>query len=148
MKLIEKALSQYGIEEMAGREENSPEILEYFADLDYPWVKTDETSWCSAFVNWVAQQCGYEFSGKLDARSWLNYGDEVYIPAIGDLAIFWRIARDDWRGHVGFFVRETEDTVFVLGGNQDNKVCVKEYPKEGRRIGLIGYRRLRKLREK
>ena len=143
--LIEKALSQYGIEEQAGREMNSPEILEYFRELNYPWVKTDETSWCSAFVNWVAMQCGYEFSGKLDARSWLNMGVEPYMPALGDVAIFWRISKDDWRGHVGFFIREDDEHVWVLGGNQNNMVCIKKYPKEGKRFGLLGYRRLSKL---
>ena len=41
-----------------------------------------------------------------------------------------------WQGHVGFAVREFEHTVLVLGGNQNNQVCLKHYP----RAQLLGYR--------
>lgn len=39
-------------------------------------------------------------------------------------------------GHVGFYVRETDRYVYILGGNQGNKVSVAAYDK-GR---IIAYR--------
>jgi len=141
-ELIIRALHEYGIKEQSGIEQNSPEIIEYFKEIGFSWVKTDETSWCSAFVNYIAKVMGYQYSGKLDARSWLNVGAGVKFPEPGDIAIFWRIAKNDWRGHVGFFIRETEHYVWVLGGNQSNMVCIKRYPKEWHNFGLLEYRRI------
>ena len=39
-------------------------------------------------------------------------------------------------GHVGFYVRETDRYVYILGGNQSNKVSIAGYDK-GR---IIAYR--------
>lgn len=39
-------------------------------------------------------------------------------------------------GHVGFYVRETDKYVYILGGNQGNKVSIAGYDK-GR---IIAYR--------
>lgn len=39
-------------------------------------------------------------------------------------------------GHVGFYVRETDKYVYILGGNQSNKVSIAGYDK-GR---IIAYR--------
>lgn len=142
MELIKKALGEYGITEMQGAIANNPEIIKYFADIGQIWVKTDETAWCSAFVNWVAKECEYEYTSKLNARSWLDIGSPIeHFQQIGDIVVLWRVSVKDWRGHVGFYINETEDSIFILGGNQGNKVCIKEYPKSR----LLGYRRLRKL---
>jgi len=137
--LIETALSQYGVKEIPG-EENNPEILKYFQEIGQEWVKTELTSWCSAYVNWVAKTEGYEYSGKLDARSWLNVGESVFHPKIGDLVILWRVAKKDWRGHVGFYINEDDIYFNILGGNQSNQVCIKEYLK----TRLLEFRRLRR----
>lgn len=73
-KLLQIALSQYGVAEIPGKNHN-PEVLKYFTEIGHSWVKDDETSWCSAFMNWVAMKAGAERSGKLDARSWLAVGE-------------------------------------------------------------------------
>lgn len=139
--MINKALSQYGITEIQGAVANNPEIIKYFVSCNQIWVKTDETAWCSAFVNWVAKESGYEYTSKLNARSWLDVGEPIEkFQRVGDLVILWRVSRKDWRGHVGFYINEDEDYIYILGGNQGNKVCIKPYPKKR----LLGYRRLRK----
>ena len=46
-----KAMSFYGLKEVPGKEHN-PKILEFFEDIGHEWVKDDETSWCSAFINY------------------------------------------------------------------------------------------------
>lgn len=134
------ALSQYGLKEVPGTT-NNPLILKFFAESGHKWVQDDETAWCSAFVNWCAKKCGYEFTGKLNARSWLNIGWQASSPEMGDLAILWRESPMSWKGHVGFVVNIIGDQVYVLGGNQRNQVNVTAYPLDR----VIEFRRLRKL---
>lgn len=131
IKLIELALNEYGVTEVPGKE-NNPRIMQYFREIGKSWVQNDETSWCSAFVNWICMKAGAEYSGELNARSWLKLGlgKEIDDPKPFDIAIFWRVAKDDWRGHVGFYINETADHINVLGGNQRNMVCIESYPKE------------------
>lgn len=139
--ILSTALSQYGISEMPGEEKNNPEILKYFDIIGQKWVKTDETAWCSAFVNWCAKMSGYDFTGKLNARSWLDIGHNVIKPVQGDIVIFWRELPNSWKGHVGIYISESLTDIYVLSGNQSNKVCIKPYKK----TRLLGYRRLNKL---
>lgn len=126
--LIEKALSQYGITEIKGDKSN-PEINKYFNEIGQTWAD-DEVSWCSAFVNWVCKTENFEYSGKLTARSWLDIGTTIITPKLGNIVILWREDPDSWKGHVGFFVREDKNNIWVLGGNQSNTVNISSYPKE------------------
>lgn len=139
MELIKKAFTQYGVKEIAGQKDH-PQILKYFNILGFDGARLkDETAWCSAFVNWVAKTEGYEYTGKLNARSWLKVGEKIENPDFGDVVVLWRESPDSWKGHVGFFVKETRRYIYVLGGNQNNSVCIKAYPK----TRLLGYRRLK-----
>ena len=133
------ALTQYGVSEIPGKSHN-PEILKYFSEIGHIWVKDDETAWCSAFVNWCCRKMRYEYSGKLNARSWLIVGRTLEKPVPGCIAVFWRNSPDAATGHVGFFVRESKDHVWVLGGNQGNMVKITAYPKSE----LLNYRMLKK----
>lgn len=138
MNLISKALSEYGVKETVGSKDNL-RILKYFNELGFDGAKLkDETAWCSAYANWVAKTSGYEYSGKLTARSWLRIGTSTSIPKVGDIVVFWRESPQSWKGHVGFFIKETKNYVYVLGGNQRNMVCIKAYPKPK----VLDYRQL------
>ncbi|MEM9680608.1 MAG: TIGR02594 family protein [Bacteroidota bacterium] len=144
MHLINKALSEYGVKEIVGSKDNQ-RILKYFNDLGFDGKKLkDETAWCSAFANWVAKTSGYEYSGKLNARSWLSVGESVVNPEVGDIVVFWRESPESWKGHVAFFIKATRGYVYVLGGNQGNKVCIKAYPKNR----VLDYKKLNKLWKK
>lgn len=142
--LLDIALREYGVEEIVGGLHN-PTILDYFRESGHAWVHDDETAWCSAFMNAMALRSGLEYTGKLNARSWLDVGEEISSPMIGDVVIFWRGSPDSWKGHVGIFINYDEDgkKINVLGGNQGNKVCVSGYDK-GR---LLGFRRLGRLKQ-
>lgn len=137
------ALTQYGIKETVGKEDN-PEVIKYFDLLGFGHLK-DETAWCSAFVNWCCFMAGLPYTKKLFAVSWLKWGTPVDVPKVGDVAIFWRGAFNGEtigntnikKGHVGFYVREDDRHIWVLGGNQGNRVQISAYPKSK----LIGYRR-------
>jgi uncharacterized protein (TIGR02594 family) len=135
--LFYKALEFYGLEEVTG-EEHNPEILAMFAEIGCDWVQDDETSWCSAFVGYLCKQLNYERSNELTARSWLKVGEEC-APEIGCIVVLWRVSVSDWRGHVGFYINSDNRYIYILGGNQDNSVCIKRYPRER----LLGYRRLK-----
>lgn len=134
----EIALSQFGIKEIVGSKDN-PEVLKYFDEIGFDGSKLkDETSWCSAFANWVAKKANKDYTKRLDARSWLKVGKETNQPEPGDVVVFWRESPKSWKGHVGFYVNETKDHINVLGGNQSNQVKISAYPKSR----LLGYRRL------
>ncbi|WP_431166327.1 TIGR02594 family protein [Tenacibaculum halocynthiae] len=137
-KIIEKALSQYGIREIKGIRDN-PKVLRYFNELGYDGYKLkDETAWCSAFANWVCKKVGVDYSGKLNARSWLGVGKPVEIPKQGDIVVLWRESPNSWKGHVGFYIRQTKNYVYVLGGNQNDQVNIQAYPKKR----LLQFRRV------
>ncbi|WP_062062702.1 TIGR02594 family protein [Aquimarina longa] len=137
---IEIALAEYGVTERNGTLHDK-RILQYFKDIGHSWVTTDEVAWCSAFVNWVALQSGCSRSNKLNARSWLNVGNKVTTPTLGDVVVFWREKRSSWKGHVGFFIGYSEDKreIYCLGGNQNNRVCIKAYPT----YRLLGFRNIK-----
>jgi len=94
-------------------------------------AKDDETPWCSSFVNWCVGNAGYTVTGSAAARSWAKYGQSCK-PHPGCIVVMTRTGG----GHVGFYVRETAKYVYILGGNQSNKVSIAGYDK-GR---IIAYR--------
>jgi uncharacterized protein (TIGR02594 family) len=129
-KILNKALSQYDTREIVGKQDN-PEVLKYFEILGFDGQKLkDETSWCAAFVNWVLASLELPNTGKLNARSFLELGQSVKdCPEPGDIVVLWRESLDSWKGHVGFYVRETDDKIYLLGGNQGNRVSIQPYNK-------------------
>lgn len=140
MKPYEIALSQYGLKEASGKEDN-PAIIEMFNALGFDGkTLKDETAWCSAFVNWCCKVSGLPFTGKLNARSWLEWGVDVTDPELGDIVIYWRGSPDGWQGHVGFYITERAGWIYTLGGNQGNQVQISAYPASR----LLGYRRFKK----
>ncbi len=139
--ILNIALKEVGVKEVAGNQDN-PEVLKYFNILGFDGKKLhDETAWCSAFANWVAKKAGYEFTGKLTARSWMKAGVSTENPKQGDVVVFWREHLTSWKGHVAFFIKETKDKVYVLGGNQNNQVKISAYPKNR----VLSYRKLHKI---
>jgi len=127
-----------GITETRGAVDN-PQILEMYRLCGYGWVKDDETPWCAAFVGACLALSGYKNTGKLNARSYLNFGQRLDKPRKGCIAVFWRGNRNGAFGHVAFFEREEDDSIIVLGGNQGEgnteAVNTKSYPKSR----LLGY---------
>lgn len=127
--IILTALGEYGISEITGEKHNA-RILEYFKATGNLWVKDDETAWCSAFISWVMKQNGLPFSNKLNARSWLAFGTSTKSPKLGDIVVLWRDSINAKTGHVGLYIGENKDFVWLLGGNQNNKICISAYLKD------------------
>jgi len=138
--LLLDMLSHYGLSEIDGPL-NNPHILEFFHEIGYTGVDSEETAWCSSSLNYFAKHNGYERSGKLDARSWLKVGDKITEPKLGDVVVFWRNKPDSWEGHVALYINSNDKFIWVIGGNQSNQINVTAYSKDK----LLGYRRLKKI---
>ena len=138
-KTISMAKQYIGTKEIAGSTHN-PKVVKMFAAVGHDWVKDDETAWCAAFVGFVLKQCNLPYTGKLNARSYLDIGEPVAIEDAvpGDVVIFSRGNPSGWQGHVAFYVSHTDTHVNVLGGNQSNAVNIKPYS----RSRLLGVRRI------
>lgn len=89
----------------------------------------DKVSWCSSFVNWSLAQAGIAGTGSALAKSWLEWGKALDTPIPGCIAVLWRDDSASWKGHVGFYLREDESFVYLLGGNQLEQVREHFYPK-------------------
>lgn len=136
-KFVEKALTEYGHAGIVGEKDN-PEVVKYFTETGYKFIDEDETPWCAAFLNWVLRKCNIKTPNKLNARSFLDVGREVTSPVLGDIVILWRIAKDGPYGHCGLFINRIGNIIYILGGNQNNRVNIQGYSADQ----LLGYRTL------
>lgn len=127
-KVFAIALGEYGVKGIPGASHSS-QILRYFSNIGFKSVKDDETAWCAAFANWCFWKAGLQGTGSLMARSFLKLGKRTHAPKLGDLVVLWRGSKDSIYGHVGFFIKEDKDIVYILGGNQSNAVNVTAFPK-------------------
>ena len=97
------------------------------------------SNWCAVFIGSLLSEIGYDLPAYPQvARSYLKIGRPVDDPVIGDIVVFWRGSKNDWRGHVSIFIREDETGIYCLGGNQQGKVQIVRYSK----FKLLGYRRI------
>lgn len=135
-KLANIVFNEIGVYEIVGDIDN-PEVLKYFNGLGFNGkALKDETAWCAAFANWALKEADLPYQKKLNARSFLEIGEDTVCPQLLDLVVLYRGKRNGWKGHVGFYIKETEKYIYILGGNQNNKVCIKPYAKSR----LLGYR--------
>lgn len=119
---------------------HNPKVVAYFEDAGHPQVKDDETAWCAAFVGAMLKRSGMQGTGKLTARSYLDWGVKVDRKDAkpGDIVVLKR-GTSSWQGHVGFFVKDNGDSITILGGNQSNAVNRRAYKVDGGQ--LLGIRR-------
>ena len=137
--IVKIAAGEIGIKEIRGNQHN-PRILEY-QEMTGLQFGNDEVAWCSIFANWCALQAGLPQSNLPNARSWLDVGRKTSFPVPGDVVVLWRENPSSWKGHVGFFMGFSHNgqSVFVLGGNQDDEVNIRKYEIER----VLEYRRLK-----
>jgi uncharacterized protein (TIGR02594 family) len=119
----------------------NPRVVEYLNTTGLQG-NSDETSWCSAFVNWCMLQARQRGTNNAAARSWLSYGQALSSPRPGCVVVLWRQSPSSWKGHVGFFDGfDVGNRVRLLAGNQAggvdwDEVCVALFPQEW----VLGYR--------
>jgi uncharacterized protein (TIGR02594 family) len=135
------ARGELGQRDYPGPFHNNPRILEYLKTTGQQ-TNADETSWCSAFVNWCMRQAGKPGTNNAAARSWLSYGQALGNPRPGCIVVLWRESPSSWKGHVGFFDGwDIGNRIRLLAGNQGggvdwDEVCVTSFPQER----VLGYR--------
>ena len=132
------AKSYLGTKEFEGPADN-PKIMEMYKSVGHDWVEHDEVAWCAAFVGHCLEKAGLRSSRKLNAQSYLTWGEKVAgieQAREGDIIVFTR-GNASWQGHVAFFLRVAGNQVEVLGGNQSNAVTVARYSKSR----ILGIRR-------
>ncbi len=76
--LLQIAMQELGVRKF--RERSQPANIALCQEAGFPGYTSDESAWCSLFMNWVAQEAGLEKSGSLAARSWLNKGFPSVYP--------------------------------------------------------------------
>lgn len=132
---LEIAESQMDVAEIPGPR-NNPRIIEYH-DATELSANDEDTSWCSSFVNWCMEQAGVQGTRSAAARSWEEWGRE---PAdnefYGCVCVLWRVSPDSGLGHVGILVDWDDDSVYLLGGNQNDRVSLAWFPMSR----VVGYR--------
>jgi uncharacterized protein (TIGR02594 family) len=130
------ALQEIGQKEMLGAEHN-PRIIEYHSATTLK-ATSDETPWCSSFVNWCVNQAGLKGTGSARARSWMFWGREAKAhERIGSIAILERpTANDPASAHVGFVWYIDDDQLILFGGNQGDQVRFSVF----KRSGILGMR--------
>jgi len=137
------AWAELGVTEMPGPQ-HTRRILDYADAVDLR-VTSDETPWCSCFVNWVMREAGYARTRSAPAVSWLRYGTEAHdAEQRGAIVVLNRrdAAPDPATGsptgnHVGFLLEATPQFVTVLGGNQGNAVKVSRFARAAYRVRAV-----------
>ncbi|MBR1274414.1 TIGR02594 family protein [Bradyrhizobium sp. AUGA SZCCT0283] len=108
---------------------SNPEIEKYFVDTTLG-RQPDDVSWCAAFVSWCIKESNgarspVTFSAR--AADWLKNGKGLEGPQYGAVAVTRPLARGA-SGHVGFVIAWDGTHVTLLGGNQGNAVCARNFP--------------------
>lgn len=135
---IDVARSYLGTKELKGSADN-PKIMEMYRTVGHTQVEHDEVAWCAAFVGHCLEKAGLPSTRKLNARSYLTWGEKVAgreQAREGDIVVFTR-GSGTAQGHVAFFLKAAGSQVEVLGGNQSDGVTIARYP----RSRLLGIRR-------
>ncbi|ARU55597.1 peptidoglycan binding protein [Oleiphilus messinensis] len=139
------AYAELGIKEESEANTHNKRILEYHATTRLG-AKTDETPWCSSFVNWVMLQSGIQGTNNALAKSWITWGFKVETPFKGAITVIKRKNKnlDTYTGsstgyHVGFFVSATQSGIRLLGGNQSDQVKSSNFLL--RSYEVVAYRR-------
>jgi uncharacterized protein (TIGR02594 family) len=121
------ARAKIGTREIAGALHNLAIIA--FHAVTRLRAKTDEIPWCASFVCWCLAKADLPHTRSAAAISYATYGVPCEIKR-GAIVVFGKSDPDaKGTGHVGFVDRWNETTVWVLGGNQRNRVSVAPRPR-------------------
>jgi len=122
---VDLAKKELGVKEIKG-EKHNPRILEYHSVAG--GFSTDEVPWCGSFVAFIMLKTGFKLPKyPARAKSWLNFGKSSVVPVYGSIAVKSRKGG----GHVCFVIGQSNDGkyLFCLGGNQNDEVNIRKYPK-------------------
>jgi uncharacterized protein (TIGR02594 family) len=112
-----------GVEEVPGPG-NNPDIVAYhhYTALD---AKDDATPWCSSTMCAWMERAGIKSPRSAAAADWRRWGKELGEgeQCLGCVVVMTRPGGN----HVCLYLDEDDNGVYCLGGNQDDKVCIRRY---------------------
>lgn len=136
---IYQAAARYlGVAEVPGPKSNK--LIQGWIRQAADWLDTDDsqTPWCGCFRGHLGIETATGTPREhFRARSWLNWGRELPLdrPELwhrGDTVVLSRTGG----AHVALLDRVDCSRVFLLGGNQGDRVCIAPFP----RSSIIGVR--------
>jgi len=131
------ARGELGVAEVPGSGDN-PKILKYHSVTSLRSTN-DSVAWCSAFCCWALEEAGVPSCKSAWAQSFLDWGTSLPEPRHGCIVVFrWS---DGNHGHVAFYdetATKKHGGLQLLGGNQSDKVCIKDY--ESLKSRIVGLR--------
>lgn len=120
---VSLGLNEIGIVEDTRPNKSTKRIEEYHA-VTRAGSSPDDVPWCSSYCCWVFEACGIVSPKSKAASSWLKWGYAVP-PRMGAVVVFGKTDPDaKGTGHVGIALGISGRDVYVLGGNQQNKVSI------------------------
>ena len=121
------------------KQKNNAEEIESW----YQYTSLDKSlwhqivAWCAVFVNAALFNGGKTGDRDAWAADFLNWGQTVGDPQVGDVTVFdWSLVGQTGH-HVGFYLEDVGINIKCLGGNQSHAVTIAEFPKKA----VAGYRR-------
>jgi uncharacterized protein (TIGR02594 family) len=130
----------------------NPVIVSFFDSTTLRTPAGDQTAWCAAFVNWCIVRSRQDrpdaqkllaHTASAASETFRAWGQKTEAPRPGDIVVF-QHKREAWRGHVGFFVSQVGDGIYVLGGNQmPARAKLPDGTYERRNTGEINVSRMR-----
>lgn len=120
---VDVARKYLGVREIPGKSHN-PVILGFWKLAKLAGIKNDEIPWCSGFACAVFEEVGIRSPRSDGAKNWLTWGLPLHLPVYGCVVVFKRPGGY----HVGIVIGvNSQGTLQVLGGNQDNAVTVASF---------------------
>ena len=97
--------------------------------------------WCAIFANAALESAGVNGTRSPSSQSFRHDAHFVPLdgPALGAVAVFWRLSRSSGLGHVGFYAGERSAYVYTLGGNESDMVQIEFLAKAASSFGFVGY---------
>jgi uncharacterized protein (TIGR02594 family) len=104
----------------------NPKVMRFFVEAGHAEIKNDHlTPWCAAFVGAVLKEAGLPNTGTLWALDYAKYGQTLHAPVVGAIGTKTR----NGGGHVFFIAGFDANSVWALGGNQNDQVCIERIPR-------------------
>lgn len=130
---------QWALHEIGFHETGNNQGIERYIGLAHCGALGDP--WCAIFVNAALESSGVPGTRSASSQSFRHHPEFVQLPgpALGAIAIFWRVSRDSGLGHAGEYRGEDATRVWVLGGNENDMVQIEALAKSSAAFGLIGY---------